>query len=104
MYSLHDSSSPSQCLTRCLLAWFWIAAALQLASTTILPMLSLRLCRDTFFDGVDDDDDVSAVVASSEETAAVVSSSPGVVGVDVEPGPAYNQTFFYWCCSQTTNQ
>ena len=57
-------------------------------------MLSLRLCRDAFFDGVDDDDDVNAVVASSDDTAAVVSSSPGVVGVDVEPGPACNQTFF----------
>ena len=66
-----------------------MAAALQLASMTILPMLSLRLCRDAFFDGDDDEDDVSAVVASSDETAAVVSSSPGVVGV--EPGPVWKQ-------------
>ena len=52
---------------------------------TILPMLSLRLWREIFFEGDDvaDDDDVAATVAvdaSSEESVGVVSSSTGVVG------------------------
>jgi hypothetical protein len=57
-----------------------MAAALQLASITILPMLSFRLCRDAFFDGDVDVDDVTVVWASSDEATAVVSSSTGVVG------------------------
>jgi len=70
-----------------------MAAALQLASITILPMLSFRLCRDAFFDGDVDVDDVTVVWASSDEATAAVSSSTGVVG-DVVDVVCRNNIFF----------